>query len=70
MTVYLDPIFPGEILMEEYLIPLKLTQNQLARDIDVPVGRINEIIHNRRAITADTALRLARYFDTTPQLWL
>ena len=70
MTVHLEPIFPGEILMEEYLIPLKLTQNQLARDIDVPVGRINEIIHNRRAITADTALRLARYFDTSPELWL
>ncbi len=70
MTLRLDPIFPGEILREEYMIPLNLSQNQLARDIDVPVGRINQIIHNRRAITADTALRLARYFGTSPELWL
>lgn len=70
MNTFLDPISPGEILMEEYLVPLSLSQNQLARDIDVPVGRINEIIHNRRSITADTALRLARYFETSPELWL
>jgi len=70
MKILLDPIFPGEILMEEYMIPLNLSQNQLARDIDVPVGRINQIIHNRRVITADTALRLARYFGTSPELWL
>jgi len=66
----LDPIPPGEILKEEYLIPLKLSQNQLARDLDVPVGRINEIIHGRRSITADTALRLSLYFGTSPELWL
>lgn len=70
MTLRLDPIFPGEILREEYMIPLNLSQNQLARDIAVPVGRINQILHNRRTITADTALRLARYFGTSPELWL
>ncbi len=52
------------------MVPLKLSQNQLTRDLDVPVGRINQIIHGRRAITADTALRLARYFNTSPELWL
>ena len=66
----LEPITPGEILNEEYLVPLKLTQNQLARDLDVPVGRINEIIRGRRSITADTALRLSLYFGTSPELWL
>ena len=70
MTIRLDPIFPGEILREEYMIPLNLSQNQLARDIDVPVGRINQILHNRRAITADTALRFSCYFGTSPELWL
>ena len=70
MTNRLEPISPGEIIKEEYMIPLKLSQNQLARDLDVPVGRINQIIHGRRSITADTALRLARYFETSPELWL
>jgi addiction module HigA family antidote len=70
MHKQLDPISPGEILREEFLKPLALSQNQLARDLDVPVGRINEIIHGRRAITADTALRLSRYFETSPELWL
>lgn len=70
MKELLDPISPGEIIQEEYMAPLKLSQNQLARDLDVPVGRINQIIHGRRSITADTALRLARYFNTTPELWL
>ena len=70
MKNLLDPITPGEIIQEEYMIPLKLSQNQLARDLDVPVGRINQIIHGHRVITADTALRLARYFKTTPELWL
>lgn len=70
MKNLLEPISPGEILQEEYMIPLALSQNQLARDIDVPVGRVNQIIHGRRSITADTALRLARYFGTSPELWL
>ena len=70
MTELLDPISPGEILLEEFMKPLKLSQNQLARDLDVPPGRINDIVRGKRSITADTALRLARYFDTTPELWL
>ena len=70
MAELLDPISPGEILQEEFMKPLKLSQNQLARDLDVPPGRINDIVRNKRAITADTALRLARYFNTTPELWL
>jgi len=70
MEKLLEPIPPGEILQEEYLIPLELSPNQLAVDIDIPVGRINEIISGHLAITADTALRFARYFETSPQLWL
>lgn len=70
MAELLDPISPGEILQEEFMKPLKLSQNQLARDLDVPPGRISELVRNKRAITADTALRLARYFGTTPELWL
>ncbi len=66
----LDPIHPGEILMEEFLKPMGLSQNQLANDIGVPPRRINEIIHGKRRITADTALRLAHYFKMTPQFWL
>lgn len=66
----LELIPPGEILLEEFLAPLGISQNKLARDIDVPVGRINEIIKGKRAITADTALRLAKFFGTTAELWL
>ncbi len=66
----LPPIHPGEILREEYLKPLSLSMNRLALDLRVPVTRISEIIHERRGITADTALRLSRYFDTTPRFWL
>ncbi len=66
----IDPIHPGEVLMEEFLEPLGLSQNQLANDIGVPPRRINEIIHGKRRITADTALRLAHYFEMTPQFWL
>lgn len=66
----LDPIPPGEILLEEYLLPLDMSQNHLAKRLGVPPGRINEIIRGRRSITADTALRLARYFKTTPEFWL
>lgn len=64
------PIHPGEILWEEFMEPLGLTQNQLARDLGVDPGRINRIVTGKSRITADTALRLARYFGTTPQLWM
>ncbi|MFA6112117.1 MAG: HigA family addiction module antitoxin [Candidatus Latescibacterota bacterium] len=70
MPTRLQPIPPGEILLAEFLEPLGISQNQLARDIDVPVTRVNDIIHARRGITADTALRLAAYLDTTPEFWL
>ncbi len=70
MTEYLDPITPGEILLEEFLEPLKISQNKLSRDIDVPPARINDIIHARRGITADTALRFSHYFGTTPEFWM
>jgi len=64
------PLHPGEILLEEFLKPLGLSQNRLALDIRVPARRINEIVLRKRRITADTALRLARYFDTSPKFWL
>ena len=66
----LEPIHPGEILREKFLKPLHLSTNRLALDIHVPVTRITEILHGRRAITTDTALRLGRYFRTTAQFWL
>jgi addiction module HigA family antidote len=64
------PIHPGEILLEEFLGPLGVTQHRLATEINVPPRRINEIVHGKRRITADTALRLARYFGTSDQFWL
>jgi len=63
-------IHPGEILLEEFLIPMHLSQNRIAKDIGVPPRRINEIVHGKRRITADTALRLAHYFKMSPQFWL
>ncbi|WP_407525404.1 HigA family addiction module antitoxin [Methylobacterium oryzisoli] len=66
----LDPIHPGEILLEEFLKPLDVSQNRLARDIDVPVSRVAGIVRGERAITADTALRLARFFGTSAEMWL
>ena len=66
----LAPVHPGEILLEEFLIPMGLSQNQLARDLGVSPRRANEIVLGKRAITADTALRLARYFAMSPQFWL
>lgn len=66
----LAPIHPGEVLLEEFLEPLGLTQYRLAKDITVPPRRINEIVHGMRAISADTALRLARYFGTSERFWL
>ena len=66
----ITPIHPGEILMEEFLEPLQVSQNRLAVAIGVPPRRINEIVHGKRRVTADTALRLARYFGTTDCFWL
>ncbi len=66
----LTPIHPGEILREDFLRPLGLSANRLALDIHVPVTRITDILRGRRAITTDTALRLARYFGITPEFWL
>jgi len=66
----LMPVHPGEVLLEEFLKPLGLSQNRLALDIRVPARRINEIVHGRRRITPDTALRLAKYFDMSAQFWL
>jgi addiction module HigA family antidote len=64
------PIHPGEILLEEYLVPLGITQHRLAVAIGVPPRRINEIVHGKRRISADTALRLARYFATSERFWM
>ncbi|MBO1224127.1 MAG: HigA family addiction module antidote protein [Candidatus Scalindua sediminis] len=69
-TKKIQPIHPGEILLEEFLKPMDLSQNRLANDIGVAARRINEIVHGKRRITADTALRLARYFKMSPQFWL
>lgn len=64
------PVHPGEVLLEEFLQPLGLSQYRLARDISVPPRRINEIVHGKRGITADTALRLSRYFGTSEEFWM
>lgn len=66
----LPPIHPGEILREDFMAPLDLSMNKLALDLHVPVTRISEIVHERRGITPDTALRLGRYFDTSARFWL
>jgi addiction module HigA family antidote len=66
----LDPIFPGEILMEEFMKPLGISINRLSRDLHVPPNRIHGIVHGTRVITADTALRLGTYFGVTPEIWL
>jgi addiction module HigA family antidote len=70
MAQLLDPISPGEVLLEEFLRPLGISQNQLAREIDVPVSRVAGIIKSNRAITADTALRLGQYLGTSAEMWL
>jgi addiction module HigA family antidote len=70
MVKRIEPIHPGELLMEEFLLPMKISQYRLAKYISVPPRRINEIVHGKRAITADTALRLARYFGTSERFWL
>jgi addiction module HigA family antidote len=66
----LHPVHPGEVLLEEFLKPMGLSQSRVALDIGVHPRRINEIVLEKRSVTADTALRLARYFDTSPQFWL
>ena len=70
MEEKLAPVHPGEVLLEEFLKPMELSQNRLAIDMGVPSRRINEIVLGKRRITADTALRLARYFGMSPQFWL
>ncbi len=70
MAKQLDPVSPGEILVEDFLKPLGISQNRLAREIDVPAARINDIVHARRGISADTALRLGRFFSTSAEFWL
>jgi antitoxin HigA-1 len=69
-TRIMPPIHPGETLREDFLKPLGLSANRLAMELQVPVTRVNDIVRGKRAVTADTALRLARYFGTTPQFWM
>lgn len=69
-TKLLEPIFPGEILLEEFMKPMAISINALSRDINVPPNRISEIVNGKRSITADTALRLGKYFSVSPELWL
>jgi addiction module HigA family antidote len=66
----MEPLHPGEVLLEEFLKPMGLSQNRLALDMRVPPRRINEIVHGKRRITANTALRLARYFNMSAEFWL
>ena len=70
MTKTLPNIHPGEVLLEEFLEPMGISQNRIARDIGVSPRRINEIVHGNRAVSADTALRLAQYFGTSEQFWM
>lgn len=70
MTNRLDPVHPGEVLLEEFIRPLGLSQYRLAKGMNVPARRINEIVKRERSVTADTALRLARFFGTTEMFWL
>ena len=70
MAKKMAPVHPGEVLLEEFMSPLGITQYRLAKDISVSPRRINEIVHRQRSITADTALRLGRYFKMSPKFWL
>jgi addiction module HigA family antidote len=70
MAKKLKPVHPGEILREEFMVPLRLSMNKMALDLRVPVTRIADIVNERRGITADTALRFARYFKNTPTFWM
>jgi antitoxin HigA-1 len=67
---FLEPIHPGEILLEEFMKPMGISINSLARNIDVPPGRVSAIANGKRAITADTEIRLGRYFGTSPEVWM
>ena len=69
-STILETVHPGEVLLEEFLEPMGISQYRLAKDISVPARRINEIVHGKRAVTADTALRLSRYFGTSDRFWL
>ncbi|MGD2064224.1 MAG: HigA family addiction module antitoxin [Nitrospirota bacterium] len=69
-TQHLPPVHPGEVLLEDFLKPMGISQYRLAKDIGVQPRRINEIVHGTRAITADTALRLSRYFGTSVEVWM
>ena len=66
----LDPIPPGEVLLEEFMKPLGISRNRLSRDLDIPVSRVSEIVRGSRSVTADTALRLSRYFGTSAEMWM
>lgn len=70
MSKKLPPVHPGEILLEEFLEPMGLSQYRVAKDTGVPPRRINEIVHGKRSVTADTALRLSRFFGTSERFWL
>ena len=70
MKSKMRPVHPGEVLREEFLVPLEMSANRLAQAIEVPTNRITELVAERRALTADTALRLARALDTTPEFWM
>ncbi|MGV3149006.1 HigA family addiction module antitoxin [Rothia sp. 11254D007CT] len=70
ITISLPPVHPGEVLLEDFMEPLSVSQNQVARAIGVSPRRINDIVHGRRAVTADTAARLSRYFGTSAEFWL
>jgi addiction module HigA family antidote len=70
MAVKLPPIHPGEILLEEFLKPLGISQTRLALDLRVPAQRVNDLVRGRRSVSVDTAMRLAAYFGTTPEVWL
>ncbi len=70
MSRKIEPVHPGEILLEEFLVPMEISQYRLAKDINVPVRRINEIVLGKRSITADTALRLSEYFGLSERFWL
>jgi len=70
MSDKLSPVHPGEVLLEEFILPMNLSQNRLAIDIGVDTRRINEIVLGKRAVTADTALRLSRFFGNSPQFWM
>ena len=70
MAKKLSPITPGDVLLEEFLRPMEISQNQLAKSINVPANRVSQIVHGKREITADTALRLGKYFGIEPEFWL